>query len=176
MAHRWYVAATHPGAERSAERHLVRQRFEAYVPVFGRVRVERGRRVVDNLVTFVGYAFVAFDVETRSRWRAINGSRGVIKLLPTFAEMPEPLPVGCVEELLARFGRGPVTLEEALETARKYVFGEAVEVTSGPFAGQIGEFERRRGEVADLFLALLGRRTRVELKFDQLAPAERRAS
>ena len=73
---------------------------------------------------------------TRDRWRSINGTLGVDRLLMYGGE-PQAVPVGVVEKLLAAAdSQGNVRFDFHLKE------GQAVKVTAGPFAELIGQLER----------------------------------
>ena len=80
---------------------------------------------------FPNYLFIILD-PTRDRWRNVNGTYGVDRLL-TQAGAPEPVPRGFVEQLwLAATPDGVVHSSPDLKN------GQTVRVTVGPFADLLG--------------------------------------
>jgi len=132
---RWYVARTQPHRETQAARQLDNQDFRVFVP-----RILKSRRHARKFDTvraplFPRYIFVALDL-SRDRWRSVNGTLGVDRLLMRGGE-PEPVPRGLVEQLAEAASpdgvvRGGPPLKE----------GQSVRVTAGPFADLIGTLER----------------------------------
>jgi transcriptional antiterminator RfaH len=113
---------------------------------------------------FPRYLFVILD-RTRDRWRSINGTLGVERLLMCGGE-PQPVPPGLVENLiLAADDDGSVHFDYALHQ------GQRVRVAAGPFADLVGRLERLddRGRVSVL-LELLGGSVRVALPQDLVVP------
>jgi transcriptional antiterminator RfaH len=110
---------------------------------------------------FPGYLFIRFDLGA-TRWRAINGTRGVIRLL---ANGPHPLPAprGLVETLLGKCDARQVISLAALGVLTK---GLKIRITSGVFSGQMGEvieiFAEGRDRVR-ILLTLLGADTELQL-------------
>ena len=132
---RWFVAHVFTGRERAAEGHLKNQGFETFYPVEIR-KVRHARRQVTRERAFLpGYLFVRFD-PVHDRWRAINGTQGVKRLIMQF-ERPVPCPRGLVENLLASADESGV-----IDTSDRLRPGLKVVVQSGPFAEVVGTLER----------------------------------
>ena len=153
MEKRWYVVqAQH---EARAQINLRRQGFDAWLP--------QTRRVDSVLAPlFPGYLFVRLDLKT-ARWRSINGTFGVIRLLCS-GDTPLALPEGLVEEIMQR-------CDAPLPPPRRPAVGEAVKVAFGPFAGLEGLFEEMSGRDRVLLLFdLLGRKVRADVPVVEIAP------
>src|SRR5271154_5448708 len=89
---RWHVAQTLHHRENLANVHLVAQSFKVFLPRL-RKTVRHSRKVRETISpVFPGYIFVALDVE-RDRWRSINGTFGVARLLSAEGR-PIPVPGG----------------------------------------------------------------------------------
>jgi transcription elongation factor/antiterminator RfaH len=162
----WYVVETHSRAERVAQSHLERQGFPSFCPQFRKTR--RHARRVDEIVApvFPGYVFAAFDRD-RDNWTAINGTRGVRRLVGPCANRPQPMPTVAMEALLARCdGDRMARLCPSLEQGRK------VRVLTGPFADLLAEVHALdgRGRV-QILLDILGGKASVAISVAQLAPA-----
>lgn len=99
-APRWYVAQTHPQAERWATQNLQRRGYTTYLPLMS---VKRRDRVLHSMVhtvqvpLFPRYVFVSFD--TSAGWTAVWHTPGVSRLLTKDAGQPNPLPTGTVEAI-----------------------------------------------------------------------------
>lgn len=156
---RWYVVHTQSQAEDRALWHLQNQGFRCFLPRIRKLR-RHARKVEPGLFPlFPRYLFVNFARET-TRWRTINGTRGVVSLL---ANGPTPLPVprGMVENLMAQCDESGITALSAFGTFTK---GLKVRITSGIFTGQAGEIVLTRGhDRVQVLLHLLGVQTPVEL-------------
>lgn len=136
---RWYAAQTLHHRERLAELHLRAQGFRSFFPRFRKtVRHARKLREVAAPV-FPGYIFVVFDAE-RDRWRSINGTFGVARLLTALMQ-PLPVPSGVVEALIGALDDTGLVL-----LGRDVKLGQAVRVVAGPFAGGLGVLERLDGK------------------------------
>lgn len=164
---RWYVVQIHPNSEALAIEQLGRQAYETYAPQ------ERFKTVVKNAVVerasylFPGYVFVSFDIE-RDRWRAINGTRGVAKLLPRAVEIPLPVPIGLVEGIRAREA-APLELDDWLATLAP---GDRVELgAASGFGRRVARFLGRDRARVKLALALLGREITLSVDRALLLPA-----
>lgn len=131
---RWYVVHTHPHREPNAARHLAYQNFGVFLPQ--RFKTRRHARRMDTVLAayFPCYLFVSFDIG-RDRWRAVNGTPGVRHLIMR-GNLPEPVPAGLVEQLVARTdGAGILCLREEFKE------GQPVQVTGGPFADLVGTLD-----------------------------------
>ena len=161
----WFVVRTKTGAEERAVWHLNNQGFEAYLPRYRKeVRHARKTSIVLRPV-FPGYVFVRMDLE-QQRWRAINGTMGVISLVQ-FGDEPRPVRDVVVNAIREREKDGVVNL--APEGLRK---GDLVRVREGAFADHTALLE----EVSDekrviLLLDLMGREVRVTAPMENLAKA-----
>lgn len=162
---RWYVVQTQPGAESRATAHIERQGFAVFCPR-DRKTVRHARKHTVALVPlFPGYLFLRLDV-LRQRWRSINGTRGVARLL-THGDVPSPVPHGVVETLQAHTGADGV-----MDWTRSLDVGQTVRVGEGPFSDFIGKLERLDGAGrACVLLDLLGRSVSVTMRCEALSPA-----
>ncbi len=163
MMTEWFVARTKTHAEERAAWHLRNQDFEAYVPRYRKqIRHARKTEVVLRPL-FPGYVFVRIDVENQ-RWRAINGTVGVISLVQ-FGDGPKPIHADIIDAIRAREdGEGVVSL--APDSLKK---GDTVRVREGAFADCTAFLE----EVSDqkrvfLLLDLMGREVRVSMPTENL--------
>jgi transcriptional antiterminator RfaH len=161
---RWCAVNTQPLKEARADENLRRQGFRSWVPRFQRTR-KHARRVDQILAPlFPSYLFVKLDLETE-RWRSINGTFGVIRLLSN-GDTPVAVPDGLVEEIMKRCdASGVVVLPQ-----HRLTVGKAVRVETGPFAQLEGLVQEMRGrDRVVLLLNLLGRQVRASMPLVGLA-------
>jgi transcriptional antiterminator RfaH len=162
---RWYVVNTQGQKEARAQMNLRRQGFEAWLPQFRRRR--RHARRVDSVLAplFPSYLFVRLDPEI-DRWRSINGTFGVVRLLCNGNTTPLAVPDGLVEEIMRRCDEsGAVVLPR-----RRLAVGEAVRVAFGPFADLEGLFQEMSGrDRVVLLFDMLGRKVRASVPVVGLA-------
>jgi transcriptional antiterminator RfaH len=104
------------------------------------------------------------DLSVQPR-RAINGTFGVIRLLCN-GDMPLAVPEGLVEEMMQRRDEsGTIVL-----TPPRFAVGDAVKVTTGPFADLEGLFQTMSGPGrVVLLINLLGREVRARVPLRDLA-------
>lgn len=155
----WYAAHTQPKGETLAADNLRRQGFDAYLPRY--LRRRRHARRVDwaAVPLFPRYLFVRMDIE-QVRWRAIHSTFGVQHLV-CHGETPAALPAGIVEDIQAREDIGGLV---AVKVAPPFAKGEAVQVTEGAFAEQVGLFDGMTDdERVSILLTLLGREIKVRV-------------
>ncbi len=163
---RWYVARTLPQRELHAARQLLNQSFRTFVPRYWKNRRHARRVETVSAPLFPRYIFVVVD-RTRDRWRSINGTLGVDRLLMYGGE-PQPVPHGVVENLIAASDvEGNIRFDTHLKE------GQTVKVTAGPFADLVGQLERLddNGRVRVL-LEILGGKVLVALPQKLVAPAK----
>lgn len=128
----WYAAQTHYREELRARRELTQQGYVAEYPLVQALRDSKGVRAVRPL--FEGYVFV----RECEQWRAINGTRGVQRLL-----LNGDAPCRILDSDLQYF-RDNVDEKGYFRDPAVRVFGPGDSATprSGRFAGITGEFLR----------------------------------
>ena len=161
---RWYVVRTLALRERHAVRQLTNQGYRVFLPLH--LKNRRHARKVETIAAplFPRYLFTILD-RTRDRWRSINGTLGVERLLMCAGEL-QPVPHGLVEKLiLAADDEGTVHFDYALHQ------GQIVKVAAGPFADLVGRLERldNKGRVSVL-LEFMGGSVRVALPQTLVVP------
>ena len=169
---RWYVVHTQPRAEGKALWHLKNQNFPCFLPHVFDIR-QHARKAKPVLVPlFPRYLFVRFNL-TLTRWRAINGTRGVVMLLAN-GPHPIPLPHGIIEALIAKCDYRSITSLAALDL---FTNGCNVRIKTGPFKGQLAKVtehltttEHGRDRVSVL-LTLLGAQTELRLGSHEIEAA-----
>jgi transcriptional antiterminator RfaH len=144
----WYVAATKVREEESAVRNLTRQGFFTFLPMMTKTVRHARRSAVRRVPLFPGYVFL--NGGKMERWRSVNGTRGILRLL-TVCDRPAVVEPGFVEELIGLSGQdGLVDLQPRLTV------GASVEFASGPLAQRIGHLlsldDRGRATVLLQFL------------------------
>jgi len=114
---------------------------------------------------FPNYLFLRLNT-SRDLWRAVNGTRGVTRLIMQ-GETPLPLPNGIVESLLAR-----TDADGTLDWMPAFKIGQTVRIADGPFAELLGTLEHldSAGRVRVL-IDLLGRSVSVALRCEALIAA-----
>jgi len=129
---RWYVAQTIAKRELFALAELEAQSLRAFCPyVMRTVRHARKSRTVKSAF-FPGYLFLALDLD-RDRWRSVNGTLGVKRLLVGGDGAPLPAPSGVVEAM-----QGYVDETGACRFDRDLQTGQAVRIIAGPLTDTLG--------------------------------------
>ena len=82
---RWYVARTLPQRELHAARQLNNQGYPTFVPRYWKNRRHARKIETVSAPLFPRYIFVVVDL-TRDRWRSINSTLGVDRILMGGAE------------------------------------------------------------------------------------------
>jgi transcriptional antiterminator RfaH len=165
MPRRWYLVHAQSGKERLAEQHLLRQRYETFLPLIQRTVRHARKLAIGESAYFPGYLFVALDPEV-DQWRSINGTIGVIRLV-TSNGAPAHAPDDFVALLQAAANaRGVVSLMPHVRV------GDRVRVAAGIFADELGVVEvLSPAERVRVLLNIMNRMTRVELPLESCAVA-----
>ena len=132
---RWYAVQTQPNRELRAKGQLENQAYKVFLP--RRLKTVRHARKLTDVAApfFPRYLFIRLDL-TRDRWRSVNGTFGVTRLVMQ-GEMPHPVPRGVVEAMLASVDdKGFLCLGESLKV------GSQVRLAAGPFADQLATLDR----------------------------------
>src|SRR5712692_524830 len=123
---RWYAVHTLPLREAYAQGHLRNQGFATFLPKRRKtVRHARKLRAVEAAF-FPRYLFVVLDLR-RDRWRSVNGTFGVSRLVMR-GEEPHPVPAGLVEALIAS-----ADADGILQFGERLRVGGSVRLLAGPF-------------------------------------------
>ena len=155
---RWYVVHARPHQERRAEANLLRQGYQVWLPLMERSRRHARRIETVRAPLFPGYLFVALDV-ARERWRSINGTFGVRRLLAD-GPHPQALPEGFVSALRGATGVDGLTAAAPSDLRP----GDAVTIAAGPFAECAAVVLRLApGERVEVLLDVLGGRVPARL-------------
>lgn len=166
---RWYVVRSQPHREALAKQQLENQGHRVFLPQY--LKSRRHARKFETVLAplFPRYFFVILD-PTRDRWRSVNGTYGVDRLL-TRGGKPEAVPRGLVEQLTnAVQPDGGVHFSSSLRE------GQTIRVTAGPFAQLVGQLEHldAQGRVRVL-LELMGGKVPVLVPRHAVMPTEETA-
>lgn len=162
---RWYLAQYKPNCQWIAERNLKRQGLRTFLPRQETTKRVRGRFIEQVQPLFPGYIFVAFRPEEKA-WRAVNSTYGVTQLVSVGLE-PSQVPGQLIQQLMLRCDD-----REHMSVAPDFAQGDAVVLTSGPFA----EFAATVDAIDPdrrvwVLLDIMGRRTRITVDKSQLGAA-----
>lgn len=159
----WHLAQLRPNSHALAERNLLRQGFETFLPQLNTTVRRSGRFVTELRPLFPGYIFVAFD-PSGAPWRKINSTLGVSKLVSFGPEQPKPVPLALIQALQARCDQNG-----QLMAPNQFEVGENVEVKAGPFTNFVATVESITPDKRVwVLLDLLGRETRISLAPEDL--------
>jgi transcriptional antiterminator RfaH len=157
-ARRWYVIRAKPRRERFVREQLQSQGLEVFYPA---VRVHPvNPRAAKERAYFPGYLFAHLDLEAvgANRLRWLPAAVGLLE----FGGEPAVVPEALVSQLKRRIA--------SIQAAGGLVFadlqpGDAVKITSGPFAGYEAIFDLRLqgADRVRVLLDLLRRQVSVEL-------------
>lgn len=156
----WCVAHTHPLRELIAQKHLLDQGYEVYMPKFKK-SIRHARKVQEKLAPlFPRYIFVGIDLSS-ARWRSVNGTRGVSHLLMSNDLNPAKVPTLVIDELRAQeIADGIVPVASLVN----FVKGQKVRILDGAFADQMAIFESMDDKSrVQLLLTFMGREMKMPL-------------
>jgi transcriptional antiterminator RfaH len=161
----WFLAQFKPNSHRIAERNLIRQGFQTFLPLQEETRRVRGKFTTQMRPLFPGYMFVAFDIE-KDGWRKVNSTYGITRIV-SLGNDPTPVPLDLVCQLMQRCDR-----EGQLLPVEEFKPGDEVEVINGPFADFIATVESidadRRVWV---LMEIMGGPNRVSVRAEQVREA-----
>ncbi|MEK0417268.1 MAG: hypothetical protein RI949_1274 [Pseudomonadota bacterium] len=136
----WYLVHTKPRQEDIALINLERQGYPCYLPRLNVEKIRRGKAQIVREAMFPRYLFVQLDTGAQAKsWSPIRSTLGVNKLV-YFGAQPAKVDPQLIALLQGR--------EQALPPETIFQPGDAVVITSGPFAGieavyQTSDPERR---------------------------------
>ncbi len=164
---RWYLVRTKSNAEKAATAHLERQGYQVYFPRLLQSLPWRGRWRDRVVALFPGYLFLRLEEgrQALAPVRYTPGVAGVVRFGSCYAIVPDDV----VGEL-----RGRTDPELGLHRLRDpscLVPGTPVRISSGPFSGLEGVFQRSIGtDRAIVLLAVLAQFASVRVPIRDVAP------
>lgn len=149
MEERWFCAQAKAGRVDVAIRGLDEQGFSVFYPMMLTQRSLHGRWIDTREAVFPNYLFVHSEPEPE-RWRAINCTRGISKLLGN--DHPSALQDREIEALQFKERTGQLRhpRRRAIRT------GDVVEFKVGSFVGLQGVVQWTRRERIGILLSILG--------------------
>ncbi len=130
----WFLAQMKPNSHAIANRNLVRQGFETFLPLQEETRRVQGRFATRKRPLFPGYIFVAMDPNSGA-WRSVNSTYGISRLVG-LGGTPTPVPNALIDALRARCDDDGKLLPPSLPHP-----GDDVMLTKGPFADFVARVE-----------------------------------
>jgi transcriptional antiterminator RfaH len=144
----WHVIHTKVREEFRALENLQNQGFEVFLPTCQVQKKLQGKIKLATEPLFSRYLFIRLS-DVSSNWFPIRSTRGVAQLL-RFGLSAEPV---VIPDLIIECLKERCSGEEPLHELFKA--GEALEITSGPFKGFFGFFEKLQTLPDGLARALL---------------------
>jgi transcriptional antiterminator RfaH len=164
---RWYVVHTKPSREALAEANLQRQGYAVYVPRMVLSVRRRGQSAERVVPLFPRYLFLQLS-EGCQALNPVRSSIGVASIV-RFGARYAILPDGIMAQL--RLRADPESGLHRLAKRPHLTRGASVRITTGPFEGLDGVFEREAGSArVVVLLSLLGQDAPVRLAADFVAP------
>ncbi len=166
---RWFAVHSLPHREAGAQQQLENQGFRTFLPRC--LKARRHARKVENVLApiFPRYLFVVLDLD-RDRWRSVNSTFGVARLVMMAGDRPQPAPHGVVEALIA-LADGRDILR--FDGGGRLAVGQNVRILAGPFAERIGLLQRLNDNGrARLLLDIMGGGIAVTLPSAALVPVD----
>lgn len=167
----WYVLHTYSGYEEAVVRNL-KQRIESMgmedkifnvlVPTEKKIKIKKGKRVIEEEKVYPGYVLVEMIV-TDDSWYVVRNTPRVTGFIGA-GTLPTPVSLDEIKDLQKRMGvKEP---KYKIDVA----VNDPVKITDGPFKdfdGKISEIDEKRGKIKVL-VSMFGRETPVELDFLQV--------
>lgn len=154
----WNLVHLRPNSEELARRNLQRQGVNVFSP-FEEFTIRKANRLISshrNL--FPGYFFVQFDHHI-VRFRSINSTIGVNRLVSFRDNVPARVPGALVHELMER-----CDAHGKIRPLSEISVGQAALIKKGPFADMVGNIINiDRQKRVWLLLDLLGREVHVSI-------------
>lgn len=148
----WYLVRVKPGQHKLALSNLARQGIEVFAPLRAHAARRFGRlqQVVEP--AFPGYLFVRFAPGV-VRWRALNSTYGVAKVVSFQPDRPATVPTELIEQIRLRCDE-----QGLLRSLDELQPGDRVRIVDGPFADLVCSVDSLSGgERVRLLLAVMGR-------------------
>ena len=159
----WYVVHTHANGELRAKDNLLRQGFDVWFPEYRKKRRHAGRQEIVMKPLFPRYIFVRVNI-IDDPWRGIFSTYGVSNMVGD-KDGPYKLDDKVVEGIKSRAGDDGIFELKS----KKFVKGEKVIITAGPFSNLEAVFHIESDtERALVLLNLMGRDVRTSVSSQDL--------
>ena len=165
---RWYVIHTKPARESLAEANLRRQGYEVYVPRMAQDMRRHGQVRECVVPLFPRYLFLQLNEgrQALNPVRSSVGVAGIVRFGVRYAIVPDEI------MLQLRLRADPKSGLHRLVNRPLLARGASVRITTGPFEGLDGVFEREAGSArVVVLLNLLGQDAPVRIRADFVAPS-----
>ncbi len=166
---RWFAVHSLPHREAGAQQQLENQGFHTFLPRC--LKTRRHARKLESVLApiFPRYLFVVLDLD-RDRWRSVNGTFGVARLVMMADDRPQPVPHGVVEALIALTDDRDVL---RFDGGSRWAVGQKVRILAGAFAERIGLLQRLDGNGrVRLLLDIMGGSIAVTLPSAAMVPVD----
>ena len=159
-AKRWYAVYCQAQKENMAREQLENQGFEAYLPLYKKLRRHARQMRETDAPLFPRYLFVSFDVD-RDQWRAVNSTRGVVGLVNFKTDTPQGIADRIITDLRSTQDDGGLVSLAALELFKP---GEPVRILEGAFAGHVARYQKMSDhERVEILINFLNQDVRLQL-------------
>ena len=169
----WYLIHTKPAQEERAAHHLEQQGFTIFLPRCQIQRKRRGKLVHLIEPLFARYLFIQLD-DISSNWYPIRSTRGVHALV-RFGINADPVsvPETLIEALMSTQESAN---DQALPAIALFEPNQTLAITSGPFVGLTGLFQKLQttqdGQARALLLVeILGKPQSLSISLAQVQKA-----
>ena len=154
--------------ERLAEENLKRQGYETYLPLVQQTRRRNGKNIKVTESFFPRYLFIYLDDKT-DNWAPIRSTLGVSHLI-RFGGEAVVVPMRLIYEL--KQNENECGFQQYHDN--DLMLGDNITVIGGPFAGQQGIYQHKKGtERVAILLDIVGKNTLVTLNVNELQKAEK---
>jgi transcriptional antiterminator RfaH len=131
----WYVVRTKAGDEHRANRNLLNQEIETFLPLFRGYEYRVGKMIQTIKPLFSNYLFAKLDIGVH--YNKVKWTRGVSRILGN-REGPIPISEKVVQTIQERVGK-----DDLIELEDQIKEGDLVQITSGPLKDLIGVFQKK---------------------------------
>ncbi len=172
----WFCAQYHPGQLLLAAANLTRQGFTFHAPLEELPPTPKVPGVPRWRPLVSGYLFISFD-PLRDPWQRLFHTYGMKRVIISEAEQPLEVPRSALRAFLNSKQEfvvappQPEASQPAPTPAMAIKRGDALDVVSGPFAGNRGVVTLSSKNRIKLLLAIMGGEVEVTVRSDQVQPA-----
>jgi len=169
---RWYCLYTMVRSEAKAADKLRDAGYCVFAPIYRKrvkiMRAGRRRERITEIPLLSRYIFI--EMEHDDSWQDVTDTDGVGDFLRGHANIPAPVPLHAIEDLMAAQDMG--LFDETRKDLPIFDPGDHVQILEGPFAGFPAEVARAiGGETAKVFVTMFGGRVPLHTEIGNLRRA-----
>lgn len=157
----WFVLTSKPREEQRAFDNLSSQGYLVFLPKIAKIKKRQGSKVISQEPLFPNYLFIQLD-QNEANFNAIRSTRGVGAFV-RFGMKQATISTHIIDKI--KLDIEGEQQHKTLDDLVKFISGEQVEITDGPFKGLQAIYQAKDGfERSILLVKMLGQENEIKIE------------